>query len=223
MRNLKILGLALVAVFALSAMAASMASADDLTAEKYPVTLTGDQDGQTDVFTTTAGTVTCKKASYHGTISGPSTEVSATPTYSECLALGFTGTIDMNECTYKFKIGGSGSTTSTVDIVCPAGKEITVTAIAAGTTKCIIHVPPQTGLTHVNWTNVAGPPKEITGDIEITNLKYSHTGTAPPSPAVGTGLGACTTGSATNGKYTGKAKVIGEEDSNFTRVGIFFS
>jgi hypothetical protein len=217
MRNLKVLGLALVAMFALSAAAASMASADDLTAEKYPVTLTGDQDNQTDIFTTTAGTVSCKKVGYVGTIAGATTEATATPTYSECTALGFPGTIHMNGCTYKFKIGASGSTTSTVDIVCPAGQEITVTSIAAGTTKCVIHVPAQTGLTHVNWTNVAGPPKDVTADIEITNLKYTHT-------ALGTGLGACTGGSASNGKYVGKATVTGEEDgSPFAAVGIFFS
>ena len=41
MRKLKVLGLAFVAVFAMGTVVASMAAADQFTAEKYPVTLTG--------------------------------------------------------------------------------------------------------------------------------------------------------------------------------------
>jgi len=219
MRNLKILGLSLVAMFAMSAVAASMASADTLTGEKYPVTLTGDQDGQTDVFTTTAGTVSCKKASYVGTITGPSKEAEATPTYSECTALGFPATVHTNGCKYKFTMTqpGASSTTSLVDIVCPGANEITVTAIGAGTVKCTIHVPAQNGLNHVEWVNIsAGTTSDITGNITISNLTYKHT--------AGTGVGACTTGHAANGTYHGKATVKGEGTvTPFPHIGIFFS
>jgi len=220
MRNLKILGLALVAMLAMSAVAASMASADTFTAEKYPVTITGDQDGQTDVFTTTAGTVSCKKATYVGTVAAASKEASATPTYSECTGLGFPVTIDTNGCSYKFTMTDvvtDASTTARVDIVCPGTEEITVTAKSGATTKCIIHIPPQTTLSHVELSNIGtGTTREITGNITISGIKYTHT--------AGTGVGACTGGSASNGSYAGRVRLTGEETvSPFNHIGIFLS
>ena len=219
MRNLKAFGLALIAMLAMGAVAASAATADEFTAEKYPVVLTGNQDGQTDIFTTTSGTVSCKTVSYTGTVSGPTTTVTVTPKYTECTGLGFPAEVHMNGCDYLIHIEGGSSTTSKVDIVCPPEKEITVTAVAAGTTKCTIHVPPQNGLTHMNWTNVqkegTGPStREVTGHIEITNLTYKHT--------EGTGLGKCTTGHGI-GSYKGKATVTGENHAGTEHIGIFFS
>jgi hypothetical protein len=224
MRNLKILGLALVAVFAMSAVAASAASADQLTSEVSPVTLTGAQEG-TDTFTITAGNTNCKEVSYVGTTATPTTTVSATPSYPEktklaeqnCTSLGFPATIHTNGCTYLFHIEGGASTSGTLDVVCPAGKEITVTAVSGGTTKCTIHVPAQTGLGPVTFSNVgAGATRELKVEAKITNLKYSHT--------EGTGLGKCTGGTGTTGSYTGKALVTGEKDNGGTEhVGIFLS
>jgi hypothetical protein len=225
MRNLKVLGLALVAVFAMSAVAASMASADDLTSEVSPVTLTGAQE-ENDVLTTTAGNISCKEIKYKGTAVTPTTTVSVTPEYPEksggvtnCTALGFPMLVDVNGCSYLFHIG-AGVTTGTLDIVCPAGKEITVTVNYLSTVKCIIHVPAQTGLGPVTYTNVgSGATREITVSAKITNLKYSHT-----RPAGEPGLGACTTGSGTTGSYNGKVIVTGEKDNGGTEhVGIFLS
>jgi uncharacterized membrane protein len=61
MSDLKNLGLALGAILAIGAMAASVGQADTLTAEKYPVTLTGDNDAHADTFTSTLGVPSCKK------------------------------------------------------------------------------------------------------------------------------------------------------------------
>jgi hypothetical protein len=217
MRNLKVLGLALMAMFAMSAVAATAASADDFTAEKYPVTLTGANSTPNDQFVTTTGIVNCKKASYVGTVSGPTTSVSATPAYSECTAFGFPAIIDVNNCKYVFNIGAG--TTGDADLTCEAGKSVTVTAIGAGTVKCTVHVLPQSDIAGtVTYTNVgAGATREIELHAALSGIDYSHT--------KGTGVGACTAGSATNGTLTASGKVTGEEDkaSGALHIGIFLS
>lgn len=212
MRNLRFLGVAVFAVLAMSAVSASFASAaaDDLTAEQYPVTLTGKNDPNPPILKTTAGSYECTTSTLHATVSGPTTTVSATPTYSGCTCIGVACTIDMNGCTYLIHM--TEGTTSTVDIVCPAGQEITLT-----NSKCILHVPPQTGLPHIVWTNVgAGATREITGHVTISGLRYKHT--------EGSGIGKCTSGEGTNGTLDWTVVVTGETDpTGAAHIGIFLS
>lgn len=220
-RNLKALGLALVAAFAMSGVAASAASADSFTTEKAPVNVTGTTDpGTTESVVTTAGSVTCHGV-YIGTVSNVSTTtIEVAPTYNNCTALGFPGSVvHVNNCKYVFHINSAaGVTTGTVDIVCPAGEELTVTALSAGTLKCTIHIGTQTDLSSVTYTSVgSGTTREVTVNVLITNLKYKHTS------AGATGLGKCTKGSATNGTYSGKAIVTAREDPGSNHVGIFLS
>lgn len=224
MRNLKVLGLALsTIILALSAAAVSTASADTFTADSTPVALTGSQEGN-DVFTITAGNTTCKEVKYTGTSASKVTTISVTPSYPEktaggeqnCTSLGLPALIETNGCTYLFHIGVA--TEGTLDIVCPAGKEITVTAGYNVTTKCTIHVPGQTGLSKITYINAgtgAGTTRELLVQAAITNLKYSHT--------TGTGFAHCTAGSGTTGSYTGQARVTGEKDGGGEHVGIFLS
>jgi hypothetical protein len=218
MRNLKILGLALLAITAVSAISVTAASADELTATQYPATLTGFNEHPefTDEFKTTAGPVRCTKVVYDGTLKEKATAVTATPTYSECTAFGFPATIHMNGCDYVFRVGGGALTTGTADLVCPVGKEVTVTAISAGTTKCTVHVPAQTGLATVTYSNIgSGTTEEITVFANLVGIKYSHT--------IGSGLGACPSGSAVNGTLVGKAKVTGEVDPSGAHIGLLLT
>jgi hypothetical protein len=222
MRNLKVLGLALVAMLAMTAVAASAASADDLTSEISPVTLTGKQTGGGDVFTTTAGTVKCKEVNYTAaSVATPTTAVTATPSYPEktaggeqnCTGFGFPATVATNGCTYRFTIGAA--TTGGIDIVCAGGQEITVTAKSGETVKCIVHVPAQNiaaGITYSNTGSGTTREVDITANLAGT-LSYKHT--------AGSGIGACTSGSAANGSYTGAGTVTGE--SGGVHVGIFLS
>ena len=220
-RNLKVLGLALVAMLAMTAVAASAASADDLTSETSPVTLTGKQTGAGDVFTTTAGTVKCKEVNYTATsVATPTTTVNAVPNYPEktatmeqnCTGFGFPATVATNGCTYRFTIGGA--TTGGLDIICPVGQEITVTAVGAGTTKCIVHVGSQNLAAGMTYSNTgAGTTREVNIAANLVGtLAYKHT--------AGTGVGACTTGSG-SGSYSGAGIVTGENGG--THVGIFLS
>jgi hypothetical protein len=216
-RNFKVLGIAVIAMFAMSAVMASMASADKFKAESAPVTYTGNQEEQ-NVFTTTAGTVKCTTTTFKGTVAVTETsEASVAPTYAGCTAFGFPAHIDVNGCTFLLKIGAA--TTGTADVVCPAGQEITVTATTSSvnsTLKCTVHVPAQTNLGTVTYSNTgAGATREVLVAVNLAgNVKYSHT--------AGTGLGACTSGSAATGSYKGSVKVTGE-NAGGTHVGVFVS
>jgi len=215
-RNLKFLGLALVAALAMSSVLVSMASADVITSESGGVT-TAKGTGSLGVFKVHGGEVKCSVVSYSGSFSSGGSTASVTPTYEKCSFAGLSATIDMNTCSYKVNINGGSSTEGTVDVVCTkAGDEITVTAPSVGTKKCIVHVPAQTGLTSGTGTNIgSGTTREITLDINITNIKYSQTaGTAE--------TGNCATADNTTlGTYTGTAIVTGSVGG--AHVGIFLS
>jgi hypothetical protein len=223
-RNLKLLGLALIAVFATSAVTTSVASADTFTTEGgVSVFVTGKQTGAGDVLTTTAGTAKCKEIIYAGAgIPSGSTTFSIFPNYPEktggvqnCTAFGFPAVVNPNGCTFLFHIGAA--TTGTMDIVCAAGKEFTITASAGLTTKCVVHIPAQTGLGTITYKNSgSGSTREVEIAINISTLKYAHTS----AKAEASGLGSCTAGSATNGSYVGSFNLTGET-SGGTHIGIF--
>jgi hypothetical protein len=227
MRNLKVLGLALVAVLALGAMVASAASADDLTAESYPATLTGTQEGVDTLTIPEVGTTACEGTTYHGTISAATTAQSVTPTYppptapKHCLSLGFPAEVHTNGCTYTLRVG-VGVTTGTVDIVCPAGKEITITVNVPSpmVLKCTIHLPPQTGKATLTYKNVGTlKTREVTVEANVTGLTVTTT-----KPSGGGGIGACPEKTTNAAKLEAKAIVTGEkETSPFEHVGLFLS
>ena len=222
-RNFKMLGGALVAVLAISAVVGSAASADEFTSEISPVTMTGQQAGAGDVITTTAGTVKCKQVGYSaGLVVTPTTAVTATPSYPlttsggewNCTGFGFPAEVSTNGCVYRFTIFVS-TFVGNFEILCPEGKEITVTAKSVGVVKCTLHIPAQTISSALTYRNVgAGNTREITITSNIsTQLSYKHT--------AGTGIGACTSGSSITGSYTGEAIVTGQTVGG--HVGIFLS
>ncbi|HET8863884.1 MAG TPA: hypothetical protein VFM94_11625 [Solirubrobacterales bacterium] len=157
-RNLKVLGLALVAVFAMSAMMASAASAQtlgELTSDG-PVTLTGTDiegvAGDLNALTYPGqDAVQCPKSHYHGHKVGgaktdlipvPATTITVEPEYTNCVTVpgGLPVTIDMNKCDYVFHTGettgeGVGTYGVTADLDCstaPVGsKHVLVTVFSS--------------------------------------------------------------------------------------------
>jgi hypothetical protein len=201
-RTLKFLGLALIAM---SAVGVSMAWADpEFHSEKEKTTWTGKQDGE-DIFTTDAGTVECFLSKYHGTQPKSTTKTMTVMAEYACLD----SIIHMNGCEYRFHVEKveEGKYEGSYDISCTGSNEITITMEKLSTVKCTIHIPPQSGLKTVTFTNAGGggPTQEITTEINTTSITYSQT--------EGTGLGRCPNGEDTNnGKYSGKAIFTGEED-----------
>lgn len=190
-RNLKALGLALVAMFAMSAVVASAASAEGpqgflATENNQAVTLDGTEIPETTNALTAFGLpVKCPGTTYtghkfiskhetetnpkleHGLIPSGATTVTITPDYEQenCqaeLSGGLPATVDPNGCDFVVHIGGTTTDTegkpipntykAIYDIVCPAGKEITVTVWFSeaehleNKEACTIHIPEQSDL-----------------------------------------------------------------------------
>jgi hypothetical protein len=166
-RKLKTLGLALVAVLAMSAVVASAASAASFTAAKYPTTFTAESAKGNDTFKTEAGTVECK-AHFAGSLAAASETIQVTPTYTECLAFGLNATVTVpSNCKYEFNANG------TVKII-SVGTTCTGFVVHSGTCTTVIkpqgplsevHLPANAGKTHVSaQATVTGIAYEVTSD-----------------------------------------------------------
>jgi hypothetical protein len=187
-RKFKALGLALVAVFAMSAVIASAASASAGTLTTFPagktVVATGEQIGE-HVFTLTDhpvgaafNNVKCKKAIFDGvgTVATGATSVTVTPTYSECTAFGQPATITHNGCNYVLSTGTptAGGWHVNTALSCPAGKFIEV-----HTGTCAVTIAAQGPLTTSAATNsgVANPETgmDLLLHTNITGITYTVT------------------------------------------------
>jgi hypothetical protein len=183
-RNLKVLGLALVAVLAMSVMVASAASASQYTGSAYPTTGTGSNTAGKETFTTPGGTVQCD-SHFVGTLAAASSTLTVTPTYTKCVAFGFlNATVNFNGCDYLFHAGaskGGGVYDNSADIVCPAGKgPVTITA---GT--CVVDVPAQTNLKNVKTTNLAGGTVTVEPNVTGITMNVTTDGFGCPFPGTG--------------------------------------
>lgn len=180
-RNLKTLGVALAAVFAFSAVAASGAMAQTqghLTSSTgVDFTLTGTEiAGGLNVFTGPLGiNVKCPGSTYtghkltttpHAFIASGETSTTITPKYVNCEEAGIPRTVDMNGCDYQIDdsttTGGAGTYGVTVDIICPVGKEIVITGGA-----CTVNVKGQTDVTGFHVTNQTGGHIRLHGSATV--------------------------------------------------------
>ncbi len=211
--NLKALGLALVAVSAMSATWVSAAQATEGVFEwetgATELTATSEIAGHGHLFKMT-GSRSFECDNVRMTVNLPAgTRATAfetnSSTYNDIVlgedqctgVLGIKQKITMNGCQYRFHAGESlkeGETRGTVDIVCPAGKEITTDSAL-----CTINIPPQRGLSHVTYRTIEeeGKKEDITIELAVSNIKYKHTGF-------------CGNGGGANGSYIGNLTVVGE-------------
>jgi hypothetical protein len=209
-RNLKALGLALVAVFAMSAVAASGAQAAHFAWAEGTTTLNGSAEanaGGIQKFTTSVGTFECNSVTASASVSGLTSETVTTNsiTYNnsgsadECPASLGTAHISMNGCNYKFHAGATvgestTETSGTVDVICPTNPiEINVSGL------CLVKVGSQTGLGPVIYKTIAGSPSTVTIEPKVTNITW-------------TSSGLCGTHGDSKGTYTGNVIVKGENE-----------
>ena len=170
-RNLKPLGMSLVAMFAVSALVTSSASAVDVvTTGKSPAMLTG--VGHNHVFSAhSTPKFECTTAKFAATVTNGASEITADALYEgtlnatphtdhHCNSSSGTATIDMNGCGYIL----TGETTGTAPAGHTAGKDATVWLECPGSNKIQItsslgitlSIPAQTPTTGgVSYTNVA--------------------------------------------------------------------
>jgi hypothetical protein len=203
-RKLKVLGLTLVAVFAMSAVVASSASALHFTSEAATTELKGEQT-EINKFTILGGTgvTECTTATFSGsTAAATVTEVTVIPVYKNCTSLGETATVDMNSCDYKLTIPNAANVHNPVHIECStAGDKIVVTAPG-----CEITIFPQTptgGGVVYETGGAAGATHDIVVNSTVTGIHYTlHKGCLLLT-------GQPTEHTFTDGTYTGKVTVRG--------------
>jgi hypothetical protein len=186
------------AALALGALATPAASATESEflsgASPTEVISSSDGSGKTahHVIDIAGGALTCPGIELKATLEGfqtPEFTTSLVKYTGSCIFLGQAATVSMNGCNYDFH--GTG----TIDIVCPAGKEIEVSVLA-----CEVLIPAQSGLGSVSFTNISSDT-EITTSFSIGGI--SHTAA---------GGGCLETGALSNGSYTtGNTILSGKE------------
>jgi hypothetical protein len=196
-RIMKTLGIGLVAVFALSAVASSMASAKDLGSHAGLFTagvgagVTANIDtepiGVGDTFTFVSGVkITCAAIQAQGKaiLAGPSsTYIKLTPIYEKCHVVvgGLTKTITIthNECQYTYNLttttestpsGLSFEPTADLAIICPQGKQIEIHMYKEKekeVTSECTHTIKEQTLNHIPLTNIIGSPNAVVAHINL--------------------------------------------------------
>jgi len=168
-RNLKVLGLALVAILAMTAMVASAASAH--TPAKFTATagatITAVDTGKVK-FTVTGQEVTCEEATYSGVAPAASFEsITVNATFNKCKTnFGEAKVTGFGEGGCDFKLYANG----TADLVCPEGKDVTVDALT-----CTVHIGSagNQGLGTLTYTNDASGDVKI--GLNVTKITGNHT------------------------------------------------
>lgn len=214
MRSVKMFGLALLTAFAMSAVAASAASAAEFfheaPAEEPTARVVAKNEGNHNFTAGLIGTISCEVATFTGTsfVTSPQKTITVTPAYSGCTFLGISGVVvNVHECTYTFlEPTGAGPFTGSVDVNCPEGKKIEFEA-----TGCKIAVGKQGPLSSVTYTNQAATEKLVKSvkvAANVTKIKYTASGSCK------------ILGEKEDGSYSGTAIAEGETELG-TRVGAF--
>lgn len=211
-RNLKTLGIALVAAFAMSAIGASSASASFplFHTEAEDTVLTGSQ-GQLaalNVLTTDLGELKCKDVKYIGTQAGLTTStMTLKPKFEQCQHAGENATVTEKSCAFVFHLGESTEPIEAqMDIECVDGDQIVV-----HTEECTTTIPPQSGLKKVTFTNEGeATTRSVIADLGLEEIHYVEHGAGCASE----------TETTENGTYTGKITVTGE-DSEQVHIGLW--
>jgi hypothetical protein len=194
MKNIKILGLALIAMCAMSSVAASSALAVEFHAEEAPVGIMASQT-TAQVFTANAGPISCKEASFTGESANAVTpELRIFAEYNNCTFLGVANVkVNMGGCHYVFHAGG------TVDVV---GATCATNPISFSAEGCTVTVGPQNGLGPIKYVNKgAGKTRDVEVEANVSGIKYTQTG-----------IGCVLQGTFANGTYKGSARTIGRNE-----------
>ncbi|HYJ21926.1 MAG TPA: hypothetical protein VEW07_07885 [Solirubrobacterales bacterium] len=226
----KVLGLALIAVLALSAFSATASQGAVVTAGAYPATLTAKDvktvHGELARLTTGNGAryLECSTATLAATISEAKTEVEITPTYSECFSNGLTtvpATITVNGCTFKLHATTTASGQATV--VCPAGKQIEVhvyeNAVKHEENKplCTYDIAAQGPITGAKLGVVNAGKANEGISVNLNELaKFNFTSTMGPLSVCG--VNATSGHAATTGSLRGEYVITGKSGGVDTKV-----
>jgi hypothetical protein len=229
-RNLKVLGLALVALLAMSALASTASAQFESEAESTNLTVSTNAMQK---FAPSEGStaVECTTIKVTGTQTGKAnTTVTIAPVYSNCETfLGAATSVNTNGCKYVFHLA-KGSTTGTTDVKCPTVKnesgveteeviEIKVGNICKYTTGSAEILPTaepgvpkyeNENLSSVSFKNTgSGATREVIVEPNVKGIKSVRTTNDFFCPAAGS-----------TGTYTGTSNTTGETAEG-AHVGVF--
>lgn len=183
MKIAKTLGWAAIAAAFLTMLIAGSASAAQFRAPSYPTSLSGEAVSSPSAeLKTASGTIKCTSGNISGTLSGPSSAITVTPTYSGCKAFGTSATATTNSCRYV--LHSSNEThpyTGSLDIACT--KEGDAIEFRSTGLNCTVKIPAQSSLSTVTFENAAG----VKVNSVLSNLKYSEVGSGCIAPGEHTG------------------------------------
>lgn len=153
-------------------------------AASYPANLKAEQRGNDPISVDVEnGSLTCKSITATGTLGATAVKATLTPVFSGCQLLGFAATVNTNGCTLQLVAGDPNTSTGKLDIACPAGQAISVTA---GT--CGITIPAQAGLSPVRMTSeTLTEPDSLDLGFYVSGLTYTKTKDGFACPFQGTG------------------------------------
>lgn len=168
-RNLKVLGLALIAMLAMTAVAAQAASAHEFKSESANTDLKGvDEAGTNHIFTAGGfAEVECESATFTGSQSGVEADtVQMHPAYAECAFFGEEATVDTTGCDYIFDSDTDGNGHAAVTVTCSGSNTIEII-----TSACTLEIGSQLVGQGVSYANISGG--DVTVDATATSIDAS--------------------------------------------------
>jgi hypothetical protein len=177
-------------------------------AEKYPAKLTGTAL-EFHVFGFNSSWK-CTSVTFSGSLTESSSTLTLSPTYSGCTFFGLAVSANTNGCTYLLHLVEAEKEDvfrSTIDLSCPAGKEIQFSQALTG---CSWSFGTQTALGKVTATDLtASKPKNLQLTFEVSNIKYTEKKGSGPW---------CSEGLFTNGQYAGQETLVGDTEGGTTQA-----
>ncbi len=176
--------LAVIAVFAFSAIAASAAQAEyNLTPAKSPAWITAEQiahqAGNKFELTSRGTRYECSKVTYKGTVTGLNvTDATLTPSFEGCTANGeLAMTVDVNGCTITLTGHTNAAGEGELHLLCPEGKQVefTIPAISC-TLKVHEQTPTSGGFKYTNTEEVH--PDDVDATASLVGITYERVGTS---------------------------------------------
>jgi hypothetical protein len=187
--KIKALGLALIAIAAIGALALPAAQAGEFDVGVESGAFFGPlevgQSAQLTLKKTASESqfpLKCQTATMEGaTVGKKINEATATATYSGCTAFGVAAQVLMNGCKFTLTGAGQPANTAVADVAgCTSGK-----TIEAKTALCSLDIGEQAGLSHIVATNISA--QEVTLSATIAGVKVQQTGAACPDGNLHTG------------------------------------
>jgi hypothetical protein len=211
--KIKALGIAMFAVLAISAVAASAVSANEnakFTSPIYPTTVFTTDSVMGNEFLTLFGAPTgCKHVEFHGTLAAGSSTLTSNPKYKDCLFSSvLPATINLTSCDFLFHVGTTKAAdeyNGSMSIACTTpGDTVDITVYSsvashtAGTAICHIMIGAQGPLLGLSFKVDTGATNDFTISGTATGIVAKQeriSATCPPGTE------------EKNGKYTFKNPV----------------